>query len=62
LETGQKDASAVTDALEAGLVWICGQFSNGRTPKLKKKNNMSRDGAFGEHRGENRFWAVATPL
>jgi hypothetical protein len=50
------------DIFEATLVWICGQFSAGRPHNPQNKNNITGDGAFEEDRGENCFWAVATPL
>jgi hypothetical protein len=61
-ETGRKDASKDKYPLEATLVWICAQFSTCRKSKLKRKNKMPGYGASEEERGENRFWAVATPL
>jgi hypothetical protein len=30
--------------------------------EAEEKTQHTGDGAFGENRGENRFWAVATPL
>lgn len=49
-------------ATEATLVRFCGQFSNGRPPKTQDNKDIPGDGAFGEDRGENFFWAVATPF
>ena len=58
----QKNASTAENARESSFVSICGQFSNGRSSNPKSKKNITGDGAFGKDRGENRFWAVATPL
>ena len=58
----QKDASTAESDLESSFVSICGQFSSGRSSNLRSKKNITGDGAFGMDRGENRFWAVATPL
>lgn len=49
-------------ALEATPLWICGQFSAGLTPNPSSKKKISGDGAFRKDRGEDCFWAVATPL
>jgi len=45
-----------------GFVWNSREFSRGHPRKSCRKKNMIGDGAFGKGRGENRFWAVATPL
>jgi hypothetical protein len=62
LTPAQKDAPAAQYASRATFVWFFGQLSAGLNLNCPEMRKMSGDGGFGVTRGENCFWAVATPL
>jgi hypothetical protein len=60
--SAQKDASLAKTVTEATFIWFFGQLSAGRVLNCPEMQTMAGDGGFGATTGENRFWAVATPL